>query len=184
MSFIKHLLGLFFVLALVACSTAPVQQHPAAAMDQYQTAVSAMKAGQGDEAINHFVQMTQEYPTLAGPYANLGLLYQRQNLIKEATEAFDKALSLQPQSAQIYNSAGIFYRSVGRFDDAEAAYLNAIDKSSEYADPALNLAILYDLYLNQTRKAIQYYKRYLSLTKNKDETVGLWLADLQRRTAK
>lgn len=143
---IRHFIGLFIVLVLVGCSTAPVQQHPDAAVDEYQTALNTMKSGQSDEAIKHFVQMTQEYPSLAGPYANLGLLYQRQNLTKEAAEAFDKALTLEPQSAQIYNSAGIFYRSVGRFEDAEAAYLSAIDNSSDYADPVLNLAILYDLY--------------------------------------
>ncbi len=184
MTCIRQTFTLIILLVLVGCSTLPTQQHPKSALEQYKIALKAMKAGKNDKAINYFVKMTQDYPSFAGPYANLGLLYQRQNLKKEAAEAFDKAMSLQPQSAEIYNSAGIFYRSVGRFDDAEAAYLNAVKNSPDYAEPILNLAILYDLYLKQPENAIKYYKRYLSLTKKPDGKVGLWLADLQRRTTK
>lgn len=175
--------SLLLLLTFVGCSSVPQQQHSSAVVDQYQTALHAMKTGQNDQALNLFVKMTRDYPALAGPYANLGLLYQKQGLSKEAGAAFDKAVALQPQSTQIYNAAGIFYRSVGRFDDAEKAYLNAIDKSSGNADAVLNLAILYDLYLNKPAKAINYYKRYLSLTKDKNEKVELWLVDLERRTS-
>ncbi len=181
MFYTRHIISLLLLVALAACSTAPKQKYNAAALDEYQTALAAMKAGQSDEAIKYLLQMTEGYPTLAGPYANLGLLYQRQGRPKEATVAFDKALTLQPTSAKIYNSAAVFYRSQGRFHDAESAYLQAIEKSSSYADPILNLAILYDLYLKQPGKAIKYYKHYLALNDKNNEQVALWLADLEQR---
>lgn len=178
---IRFIGSLLLVLALAGCSTAPKHQYSAAAQSKYQIAVAAMQTGQDDEAINQFSQMTKGYPQLAGPYANLGLLYQAQGLVKEAAAAFDKAVSLQADSAKIYNSAAVFYRSQGRFNDAESAYLQAIAKSSDYAAPVLNLAILYDLYLKQPSKAVKYYKKYLVLTDKNNEQVSLWLADLEQR---
>ena len=176
-SFVAALL----VLTLVGCSTTPKRDYSGAALDQYQAALSVMKSGQNDEAISRFVHMSKDYPTLAGPFANLGLLYQKKGMMKEAAETFDKAIALRPESAQIYNNAGIFYRSAGRFDDAEAAYLAAIKRAPNEAEPALNLAILYDIYLNKPTDAIKYYKRYLSLSGDKHDKVKLWLADLERR---
>lgn len=178
---IRHILSLLLVLVLSGCGTTSKQEHSASSQQQYQTALVAMQADRDEEAINLFSQMTLDYPNLAGPYANLGLLFQHQGLTKEAAVAFDKAIQLQPNSAKIYNRAAVFYRSQGRFKDAESAYLHAIDKAASYADPVLNLAILYDLYLQQPVMAIKYYKHYLGLSDVNNEQVALWLADLEQR---
>ena len=178
---IRCLLSLLLVFLLSGCATTSKQEHSASSQQGFQTALVTMQAGRVDEAINFFSQMTLDYPTLAGPYANLGLLFQRQGLTKEAVVAFDKAIALQPSSAKIYNSAAVFYRSQGRFKDAESAYLHAINKAASYAEPVLNLAILYDLYLQQPVMAIKYYKQYLGLSDINNEQVALWLADLEQR---
>jgi len=179
---IRCLLGFLLVFALSGCVTTLNQEHHSALSQQgYQTALVAMQAGRDGEAINLFSKMTLDYPNLAGPYANLGLLFQRQGLVKDAAVAFDKAIALQPSSAKIYNSAAVFYRSQGRFKDAESAYLHAINKAASYADPVLNLAILYDLYLQQPIMAIKYYTHYLGLSDINNEQVALWLADLEQR---
>jgi len=177
---IKRILCLLLVLILAGCSSLP-KQNNATAFTDYEVALTAMQAGQDEAAIDRFSEMTLDYPRLAGPYANLGLLYQRQGLMKQASVAFDKAIQLQPESAKIYNSAAVFYRSQGRFKDAESAYRQAIEKAADYADPVLNLAILYDLYLQQPVMAIKYYKHYLTMTDVNKERVTLWLADLEQR---
>lgn len=180
---IKPVFAILLVLALFGCSSTPKNgHHSSTVLEQYQLALSAMKAGKTDDAIASFVQMSEDYPSLAGSFANLGLLYQKKAMLEEAAEAFDKAIALKPQSPQIYNNAGIFYRSVGRFDDAEAAYLAAIEITPDEAEPVVNLAILYDMYLHRPADAIKYYKRYLSLSGDKHDKVKLWLADLERRT--
>jgi len=170
------------VIQLAGCASTPtLKSGDQAASTEYQQAVVKLEAGRIDEARKALLQMTREYPDLAGPYANLGLLYQRQGDIKEAESAFDKALALKPGSGRIYNAAALFYRSVGRFDAAEAAYLKAIRHAPDFADPLLNLAILYDLYLDRPAQAIKYYRRYLAMSDKSDKQVKLWLADLQRR---
>ncbi len=178
---IKRILCLFLVLILAACTALPKQKKGIVAEDDYLTAVTVMQAGEDEKAISLFSEMIANYPGLAGPYANLGLLYQRQSLTKEAAAAFDRAIQLRPDSAKIYNSAAIFYRSVGRFKDAESAYLQAIDKAAGYTDPVLNLAILYDLYLQQPVTAIKYYQHYLSMSEVNKEQVMLWLTGLKQR---
>ncbi len=54
---------------------------------------------------------------------------------------------------------------------------------SDFADAHLNLAILYDIYLQFFYDAHDHYQRYLELAPE-DETakkVKLWLQDLQQR---
>jgi len=138
--------------------------------------------GQTEEALNQFLKIIQDYPKYSGPYANLGLIYEALGQKDKATEAFDNALALMPRSATIYNSAGLHYRTVGRFNDAESAYLNAIRIASDYPDPILNLAILYDLYLNEPDKAIIYYKLYNSKSNDDNQNVVGWLNDLEQRS--
>ncbi len=178
---IKRILCLLLILILAACTAIPKQHQSAVAEDDYRLSLAVMQAGQDDTAIEQFLKMTLDYPGLAGPYANLGLLYQRQGLTEQAAAAFDEAIQLQPESAKIYNAAAIFYRSVGRFKDAESAYLQAVDKDAGYSDPVLNLAVLYDLYLQQPVVAIKYYQYYLGMSELNKERVALWLADLKRR---
>jgi len=167
---------------LFGCASAPTPKSgDQATSTEYTQAVAKLEAGDLDEARKALLQMTREYPDLAGPYANLGLLYQRQGDNKAAAAAFDTALALKPDSGRIYNAAALFYRSVGRFADAEAAYLRAIRYAPDFADPLLNLAILYDLYLDRPAQAIKYYRRYLAMSDKSDKQVKLWLADAQRR---
>ena len=46
----------------------------------------------------------------------------------------------------------------------------------------LNLGILYDLYLNQPKKAQQHIEAYLFLTQYKNPTAVAWFNEIQGRT--
>lgn len=182
---IRLALGGLLAALLVGCSSlppeAPLPPAPAAIMEDYQAALADMEAGRSEAARETLQGLTRQHPDLAGPFANLGLLYQQGGDTAQAAAAFDRALALQPQSSDIYNSAGVFYRSVGRFADAEAAYLQAMEHDPALAAPVLNLAILYDLYLHRPRQALVYYRQYLELGGDDDGRVAMWLMDLQRR---
>jgi len=171
------------LLALAACSSVPHKEVNEEQMRRYQAALQAMEQGHDQQALDQLKQFVDDNPGLAGPYANMAKLYQRVGEEAQATSCFEEALKLGPDDAEIYNAAAIHFRRLGRFADAERAYLAAIKRAPHQSNVLLNLAILYDLYLHQPSRAVLFYQRYQSSLANEDPRVALWLADLKRRQA-
>ena len=69
-----------------------------------------------------------------------------------------------PPGAGHFNRLGIAYRQAGRFADARAAYEQAIAADPALADAECNLAILFDLYLDDPEAALPHFERYQALT--------------------
>jgi tetratricopeptide (TPR) repeat protein len=93
------------------------------------------------------------------------------------TERSDAAAS----EAAVLNQQGIELRKAGQFAKAREAYEQAIAKDTAYAPAALNLGILFDLYLGDNARALTLYDRYLALTPQGDSTVTKWVAELKNR---
>lgn len=153
---------------------------PAANAD-YQRALWALKAGRRDEATTLFKAMTAKYPTLAGPFANLGILYRDAGKLNDAEPALTQAAKLDPKNAAIQNQLGILYRQLGQFTQARDAYLQALKIDPNYAYAHLNLGILYDIYLAELNQALKEYEAYQGLSGGKDELVTKWIADVKQR---
>lgn len=149
----------------------------------FDTARQAMAAGRTAEAERTFVALTKSDPELAGPYANLGLIYRQAGKSAQATAALEKAVRLNPESAELHNQLGVTYRMAGDFARAKASYERAIALDAAYAPAVLNLGILYDLYLWDGAHALELYDRYLQLTPGGDAQVQRWVSDLRNRTA-
>ena len=149
----------------------------------FDSARQALAAGRTTEAERGFVALTKSDPELAGPYANLGLIYRQAGKTAEATAALEKAVRLNPSSAELYNQLGITYRMSGSFAKARASYEQSIALDAAYAPAVLNLGILYDLYLWDGARALELYDRYLQLTPGGDPQVQRWVSDLRNRTA-
>ena len=81
----------------------------------------------------------------------------------------------------VANQLGIAYRQQGEFTKARASYERAIALDPAYAAATLNLAILNDLYLWDSKRALELYDRYLALSAGGDATVTKWVADLKNR---
>lgn len=191
------------VLVASGCATSPVDrgatsssaQKPArrsatlieepvnpALQQAYDQALAHLKAGRDKEAEQALRALAQRAPELSGPQANLGMLYRRTGRTKEAIEALNRAIRLNPRRAAYYNELGILYRQEGKFDDAKRQYLKAIDADAGYALAHLNIAILYDLYLQDPKMALPHYQRYQQLLSKEDGMVAKWIIDLERRT--
>ena len=178
---------------LAACSTAPkVKTAPTAApveiseeaRNRYQSALALMQAGKDDEAEAVLLALTRDFPDLAGPYVNLGILYGRAGHAEKAEQALRKALALRPDNAAAHNELGILYREQGRFEEARAAYQAALKADPKYAYAHLNLGILLDIYLQRPAEALPHYEAYQALQPRPDKTVALWIVDLKRRLEK
>ena len=94
--------------------------------------------------------------------------------------ALEAALNTSPGQVALLNQLGIAQRQRGRFDKAREAYEAAIALEPTAAQPTLNLAILFDLYLGDSARAMALYQRCQELSPA-DATLGKWVAELKAR---
>ncbi len=156
---------------------APVNPTTQRAFDD---ASRALRSGRVDEAERAYKSLAQASPELGGPHANLGVIYRQSGKLNESASELEQAVKLNPRQPIFFNQLGITYRQQGQFAKARDAYQRAIALDPGYAAAALNLGILYDLYLGDTQRALEQYARYLALAPS-DATVTKWVADLKNR---
>ena len=147
----------------------------------FDDASRALRSGRVDEAERAYKALAQANPELGGPHANLGVIYRQSGKFAESVSELEQAVKLSPRQPIYLNQLGIAYRQQGQFAKARDAYQRALAQDPGYAAAALNLGILYDLYLGDTARALELYGRYLALVPSGDATVTKWVADLKNR---
>ena len=150
----------------------------------YKNALSAMKNSEFKKAQSLLQDVINQQPNSSNAHVNLGIVHLKKNSLSEAENSFNHALRVNPNNVYALNQLGILYRQLGNFSAAKSYYEKAIDINSDYANAHLNLGVLYDLYLYDFPNAIEQYKIYQSLTKNKNKQVEKWIIDLERRLKK
>ena len=146
----------------------------------FDASLRAMQQGRLAEAERGFVALTRSNPELGGPHANLGILYRRAGKIAQAISELEFAVRDSPRQPVYWNQLGITYRQQGQFAKARQAYERALALDPNYASANLNLGILFDLYLWDSKRALELYDRYLALSGG-DEKVSKWVTDLKNR---
>lgn len=158
-----------------------VIEIPKQAAKDFTVAIGLMNQGQLEQALTAFIAMTEAYPMLSGPYANIGVIYSRQEKWEEAVQALNTAVDKNPKNTKALNQLGFALRHQGDFDGAEKAYLKAIKVDSQFAESYLNIGILYDIYMGKFVKASDFYQKYQSLQTEPDRQVAGWIVDINRR---
>jgi tetratricopeptide (TPR) repeat protein len=149
----------------------------------YDAALDELNGGHRDEATRDLLALARSEPDLGGPHANLGLIYRQAGRLVDSMAELVQAVKLNPQQPVYWNQLGITYRQSGEFKKAQEAYEKAIALDPSYANPYLNLGILFDLYLWDGQRALELYDRFLALSPG-DERVVKWVADLKNRNRK
>lgn len=155
----------------------------AAAQSAFRNALVAMQSEDWATAEKQLLALSAANPQLSGPQVNLGLLYWRQDKLKEAEAAFNQALTLNPLNNDVYVQFGLFLREQGRFVEAEKIYLKALEVWPHNQAAHRNLGILYDLYMGKFDAALQHYEMVLKLSSEPNKEVEGWIIDLKRRLA-
>jgi Flp pilus assembly protein TadD len=157
-----------------------IPKPPARAAGEFTRALGLMRGADATQAILDMQVLTQSYPDLPGPYANLGILYRNTNQLPEAEAALAKATERAPWDAQTWTEYGLTLRQAGKFAEARAAYQKAIAANPDHAPAHRNLGVLLDLYLDEPLTAQAEFETYKTLT-GEDKPVTGWIAELKSR---
>ncbi|RRJ84272.1 tetratricopeptide repeat protein [Aestuariirhabdus litorea] len=150
---------------------------------EYELAIALLREGKTQPAQQALNALLEKDDRIAGAHLNLALIFYRNESLDQARQSVERALALSPRNAAAYNLQGTLMRREGNFDGAALAYANAMAADPNYAPAYLNMAILFDIYLQFWDDARQFYRRYQQLSTNPDPRVEHWLLDLDQRIA-
>lgn len=147
----------------------------------FEKANAAMAKQQWGKAEPLLLQAIAQSPNYAGPYFNLGRVYQGLNRPNDAEAQYRNAIALNPKHIYAMNALAQLKREQGKFDEAEALYKQALAVWPDHADSYKNLGILYDLYMGKQQEALVQYKNFQALQPEQDRLMAAWIIDLERR---
>jgi tetratricopeptide (TPR) repeat protein len=149
----------------------------------FDRAVGFMRSGNNTEAELEFKQVALQFPQLAAPYVNLGILYRKTGHLDESEDALKTAVERNEGSAVAWTELGATQRLRGEFPNAAASYEKAIADDPNFAPAYRNLGVVSDLYLGDPERALTAFERYKELT-GEEKPVSTWIAELRQRTGK
>lgn len=188
MSYNRTLLIIIFFLAGCATDQQPSQQAgtqlitsppTSGDIERYREALTQLAQHKYQDASPVLLDLTQQHPDLAGPWANLGLISLRQGNTSDAEKYVREALKHNPRLPAALNLLGSIEYTKGNIRVAEKLFLDAIDSNPDYSMAHYNIALLYDIFLQDIAKAISHYEKYLQLTGNNDTKTQQWLEELR-----
>jgi Tfp pilus assembly protein PilF len=147
---------------------------------EFERAVSLMKDGNNEKAIELLTRVIERQPGVTAPYINIAVAYMRTNKPDQAEQNFKTALGLVPAHPVASNEYGMLLRRAGRFKEARAVYETEIARFPEYLPVHKNLGILCDLYLDDPACALRHFEIY-SEGMPSDPQVKTWIAELRMR---
>lgn len=148
---------------------------------EYKKALTLLNNNKLDAAKDIFQQLKENRPELAGPYANLAIIALKKNEPEKALELVKIALSKNPDLAQALNLLAYLKQVSGEIKEAEKHYKEAIRNKNDYAIAHYNIALLYDVYLQDIESAIPHYEKYLKLINNEDKNTADWLEQIKQQ---
>jgi len=194
MSYINIYLSALLVFTLTACSntttTKGKQIHSSQSTESsveelmiYKEAIIALNKDELDKAAELFTTISERQPNIAGPWANLALIEIKKENLAQAELYVKTALDNNATMPQALNLSGYLAQKQGQINLAKSYYLQAISNKPDYALAHYNVALLYDVYLQDISKAIEHYQLYLTHIEQKDEATENWLEGLKATMA-
>lgn len=149
-------------------------------LSQFKRATALLNRDNIKEAKEMFLSLTKDRPELAGPYANLAIIALKEKEPEKAIELVGQALRKNPNLPEALNMMAYLEQIKGNIRSAENYYKRAIDNNANYSLAHYNLALLYDVYLQDIESAIAHYERYMELINNEDKNTADWLEQIKR----
>jgi tetratricopeptide (TPR) repeat protein len=151
-----------------------------ARQEKYEQGIAAMSVRDYSAARRIFSEFIRENPQMAGAYTNMALVHFENQAYDQALKLAERAIELNNRQSQAYNIRAQLLIINGAVLEARNDYLKAIDLDPQYSNAQYNLALLYDLYLQDVKLALRHYEIYMSLITQPDEITQNWIEHLKR----
>lgn len=190
---------LVFLLALSGCAAGPskseagrmesdksaIPGHEKVDVDpdvrtDFEAAMKHLKADEYEKGVDLLTKVIQRSPGHTAPYINLAMAQHKRGNLPAAEENIKKALEIDPDHPVANNEYALISRKSGRFAESRKIYERTLSKHPGFLPARKNLGILCDLYLKDLECALAQYQAYSEAMPG-DNTVRIWIADLQKR---
>lgn len=142
----------------------------------------AYKAGHYEQAEKLLSALTVQNKGLSGPWVLLGDIAMKAGDYQQAVVCYAKAVEINQANINAYLRLAKTQRLKGQFLHAQNTYAKALSVWPDFPEAHLNLAILYDVYLNHPLRAQKHMEAYQFLTGSSNEDAAAWLSEIQQRT--
>lgn len=142
----------------------------------------AQKQKQYAQAEKLLQELIVEDRSLSGPWVTLGDIALEQHKVDQAGTYFQEAITRNSRNINAYMRLAQVQRMQGKFLLAQNTYAKALTLWPDFPEAHLNLAVLYDVYLNHPLRAQKHMEAYQFLTGGENKQVAEWLTEIQART--
>ncbi|GFE60603.1 hypothetical protein AOG2_11910 [Geobacter sp. AOG2] len=118
--------------------------------------------------ISGALQKTQTEPDSQAAWRDLGNAYYDGDQPQQAIEAYDRALALSPEDADVLNDQGAMYRQLGDFTRALANFEKALKIAPNNLESLYNVGYVNAFDLNRMGRALEAWRRYLELDRTSE----------------
>lgn len=125
--------------------------------------------GNTEKAIQFYQKSLVEGPRVFASNYNLGDLYLKKQLVKDATRHFLIASRIEPQIPESFAKLGEIYLSQKEFQLADSYFRHAVELNPRFSKVFKNLGVLNFYHLNNPKKGLAYFSRSLTLDPNQPE---------------
>jgi tetratricopeptide (TPR) repeat protein len=114
------------------------------------------------------LRKTQMEPDSQAAWRDLGNAYYDGDMPRQAVEAYDRALALNPDDADVLNDQGAMYRQQGDFSRALANFEMALKIAPNNLESLYNVGYVNAFDLNRMDKALKAWRRYMELDRTSE----------------
>lgn len=153
-------------------------------VSMFVSARNAFQTSATEKAKKLLEALVSKDDSLAGPWVLLGEIAQLDKQNEDAIKHYAKAIEVNPDNVNAYLRLAKLQREQGQFLHAQNTYVKALSIWKDFPEAHLNLAVLYDVYLNKVLLAQRHLEAYQFLTQGKNKHTSKWLSEIQQRTGK
>jgi len=140
------------------------QQQPGGSGEQDPDAMMA----QVTQQIEALKQKIEENPKDVEALVALGNMYFDANMPPGAIEYYSKALELKPEDANVWTDLGTMYRQDNQLEKSIECYEKAVKLDPQNKNAWFNIGIVYKFDKMDDQKALQAWKKFLTLVPTDD----------------